>query len=436
MTTARIRIPPKLIPVFLGSAPVRGAKGGRGSAKTRTFAKMSAVRGYELSQAGDEGLILCGREHMNSLDESSMAEVKAAIREEEFLADHYEIGEKYIRTRDRRIEYAFAGLRHNLDSIKSKARIKLCWVDEAEPVSEVAWAKLIPTLRDENSELWLTWNPERKASATNKRFSESPPEGSKIVEMNWRDNPWFPEILNRVRLEDLEKRPDSYDHVWEGGFKLVTEGAYYSKHLAEAKAAGRIGNVAADPLMTLRAVFDIGGTGAKADAVSIWIVQFIGREIRVLDHYTAQGQPLATHVNWLRDNGYGRAHIFLPHDGASNDKVYDVSYESALRDAGFEVTVVPNQGKGAAMQRVEAARRLFPSIWFNEKTTEAGREALGAYHEKKDEIRGIGLGPNHDWSSHDADSFGLMCVVYEEPQQARERRRPRHTGGGSAWMTG
>lgn len=391
---------------------------------------MSAVRGYELSLAGDEGLILCGREHMNSLDESSMAEVKAAIREEEFLADHYEIGEKYIRTRDRRIEYAFAGLRHNLDSIKSKARIKLCWVDEAEPVSEVAWAKLIPTLRDENSELWLTWNPERKASATNKRFNESPPEGSKIVEMNWRDNPWFPEILNRVRLEDLEKRPDSYDHVWEGGFKLVTEGAYYSKHLAEAKAAGRIGNVAADPLMTLRAVFDIGGTGAKADAVSIWIVQFIGREIRVLDHYTAQGQPLATHVNWLRDNGYGRAHIFLPHDGASNDKVYDVSYESALRDAGFEVTVVPNQGKGAAMQRVEAARRLFPSIWFNEKTTEAGREALGAYHEKKDEIRGIGLGPNHDWSSHDADSFGLMCVVYEEPQEAR---RPKAAAARS-WM--
>lgn len=430
MTTARIRIPPKLIPVFLGSAPVRGAKGGRGSAKTRTFAKMSAVRGYELSQGGDEGLILCGREHMNSLDESSMAEIKAAIREEEFLADHYEIGEKYIRTRDRRIEYAFAGLRHNLDSIKSKARIKLCWVDEAEPVSEAAWAKLIPTLRDENSELWLTWNPERKASATNKRFSESPPEGSKIIEMNWRDNPWFPEILNRVRLEDLEKRPDSYDHVWEGGFKLVTEGAYYSKHLAEAKAAGRIGNVAADPLMTLRAVFDIGGTGAKADAVSIWIGQFIGREIRVLDHYTAQGQPLATHVNWLRDNGYGRAHIFLPHDGASNDKVYDVSYESALKDAQFEVTVVPNQGAGAAMQRVEAARRLFPSIWFNEKTTEAGREALGAYHEKKHQITGVGLGPNHDWSSHDADSFGLMCVVYEEPQEAR---RPKPTASRS-WM--
>jgi phage terminase large subunit len=70
---------------------------------------------------------------MNSLDESSMAEIKAAILSEEWLADHYDIGEKFIRTRDRRIEYDFIGLRHNLDSVKSKARIKLLWVDEAEP---------------------------------------------------------------------------------------------------------------------------------------------------------------------------------------------------------------------------------------------------------------------------------------------------------------
>lgn len=421
LSTARLQIPPKLIPVFLGEADFRGAHGGRGSAKTRTFAKMSAVRGYQWSAAGEEGLIVGAREFMNSLDESSMAEIKAAILSEPFLADHYDIGETYIRTRDRRIEYDFSGLRHNLDSIKSKARIKLLWVDEAEPVSETAWSKAIPSVREDGAEIWVTWNPERKASATNKRFRLEPPPRSKIVEMNWRDNPWFPGILDRVRLMDLEQRPDTYDHIWEGGFKTVSEGAYYAKDLAKAKAEGRIGHVAADPLMTIRAVFDIGGTGAKADAVSIWICQFIGREIRVLDHYTAQGQPLATHVNWLRDNGYGRALIVLPHDGESNDKVFDVSYASALRDAGFEVIVIPNQGKGAAMMRVEAGRRLFGSIWFAAEKTEAGRTSLGWYHEKKDEKRGIGLGPDHDWSSHDADAFGLMCVAYEEPVMAKKR---------------
>ncbi len=433
MATAKIQLPPKLIPVFLGDADYRGAYGGRGSAKTRSFAKMSAVRGYQWSMAGEEGLIVGAREFMNSLDESSMAEIKAAILSEPWLADHYEIGEKFIRTRDRRIEYDFIGLRHNLDSVKSKARIKLMWVDEAEPVTAKAWEKAIPSVREHDSEMWITWNPEAKQSATHKRFRLDPPERSKIVELNWRDNPWFPDVLNRKRIEDQAKRPDTYDHIWEGAFRTVYEGAYYAASLTEAKSKGRIGNVAADPLMTTRAIWDIGGTGARADACAIWIAQFVGREIRVLDYYEAQGQPLATHVSWLRDNGYGRALCILPHDGVQGDKVFDASYEGALRQAGFEVLVIPNQGKGAAAQRIEAGRRLFPRIWFNETTTEAGRDALGAYHEKRDEARGIGLGPNHDWSSHGADAFGLMCVAYEEPQQAKARpQRERAATGG--WM--
>ena len=97
----------------------------------------------------------------------------------------------------------------------------------------------------------------------------------------------------------------------------------------------------------------------------------------------------------------------------THDKVYDVSFQSALEAAQFEVEVVPNQGKGAASMRVEAVRRAFPNIWFNEKTTEGGRQALGWYHEKKDEKRDIGLGPEHDWSSHSSDAFGLVCVFAE-----------------------
>lgn len=399
----------------------RGAYGGRGSAKTRSFAKMTAVWGLRFAQANMPGVIVCGREFMNSLDESSLAEVKAAIQSEPWLAEFYEIGEKFIRTKDGRIEYAFTGLRHNLDSIKSKARIRLLWVDEAEPVSETGWMKAIPTVREEGSEIWVNWNPERKTSATHKRFRLNPPEGAKIVEMNWRDNPWFPAILQKTRLEDKTKRPDQYEHVWEGDFVTIVEGAYYAKSLTEAKAQGRIGPVAADPLMTIRLFMDIGGTGARSDAFSIWAAQFIGLQVRVLNYYEAVGQDLATHLNWMRSQGYtqDRAQIWLPHDGATNDKVYDVSYESALKEAGYAVTVVPNQGKGAAAMRIESARRLFPSIWFNGATTEGGRDALGWYHEKKDEKRGIGLGPDHDWSSHGSDAFGLMCVVYEEPQVER-----------------
>jgi phage terminase large subunit len=229
----------------------------------------------------------------------------------------------------------------------------------------------------------------------------------------------------------LRDNPDQYAHVWEGAYATVIDGAYFAKCLAEAREKGRIGNVSADPLMTYRAFFDIGGTGAKADAVAIWISQFVGREIRVLDFYEAVGQPLATHVNWLRQNGYGGALVVLPHDGTTHDRVYDVSYESALRAVSFEVTVIPNQGKGAAAMRIEAARRLFPSIWFNKDTTAAGLDALGWYHERKDEARNIGLGPEHDWSSHAADAFGLMCVAYEAPEERKKFVMPPSGGG---WM--
>lgn len=440
MATRRIELPPKLVPVFTGEAMYRGSFGGRGSAKTRSFAKMAAVWGLKYAQANMPGVIVCGREFMNSLDESSLAEVKAAIRSEAWLAEAYEIGEKYVRTKDGRIDLAFIGLRRSLDSIKSKSQIRLLWVDEAEPVSEAAWSKAIPTVREDGSEIWVTWNPERKNSATHKRFREDPPEGAKIVELNWRDNPWFPRTLNRTRLEDKKKRPDQYDHIWEGDFVTVVAGAYFAKQLTAAKEDKRIGRVSFDPLMRVRIYCDLGGTGAKADAFAMWPCQFIGKEIRTRDYYEAVGQPLASHIEWLHSKGYRpeRADIYLPHDGETNDRVFDVSFESAFRQAGYDVTVIPNQGKGAARMRIEAARRIFPAIWFDEETTEPGRDALGWYHEKQsDDDRKIGLGPNHDWSSHGSDAFGLMCVAYEAPQKDEEDESWKPKGGGArgrGWM--
>lgn len=422
MTTVQVQIVPKLIPVFEGRADVRGAFGGRGSGKTRSFALMAAVSGYIHGNAGTSGIILCARQFMNSLEDSSLEEVKRAIESEPFLKEWYEIGDKYIKSKCGRISFAFAGLDRNIASIKSKGRILLCWVDEAEPVSDEAFTTLIPTLREEdsdwNAELWLTWNPKRKNAAVEKRFRFSKDALVRIVEANWRDNPKFPEKLERDRQRDLVERPDQYDHVWEGAYATVVEGAYFASHLTKAKADGRIGRVSADPLMTIRIFCDIGGTGAKADAFTMWAAQFIGLEIRVLDYYEAVGQPLGTHLAWLRTREYtpDKAQIWLPHDGSTQDKVFDVSYESALKAAGYTVTVIPNQGKGAAAARIEAARRLFPSMWFNEATTQAGRDALGWYHEKKDEIRGIGLGPEHDWASHGADAFGLMAVAHEVPK--------------------
>jgi phage terminase large subunit len=415
-----VQLPPKLIPVFLGEARYRGAYGGRGSAKTRSFAKMAAITAHRAAQAGRSGIILCVREFMNSLADSSMAEIKAAIRSEPWLEPHFDIGETYIRTACGKVEFVFMGLRHNLNSIKSKAQIILCWADEAEPIREVAWEKLIPTVREDGSEIWITWNPEAEGSATDKRFRSNDSPDVKIVELNYRDNPWFPDVLERERQEDLRLRPHSYGHIWDGEYKTHFEGAYFTEQLRVAKEEGRITVVPEDPHMIIRLFADIGGTGAKADNFVFWAAQFVGLRIMCVNHYEVQGQPIAAHLAWMRSQGYtpDRCKIWLPHDGETNDKVFDVSYESAFRKAGYEVVVIPNQGKGAAMARVERARELFPRIWIDETKCDAGLKAVRAYHEKRDPDRNVGLGPEHDGNSHSADAFGLMCVAYEEPGSA------------------
>ncbi|HGN1708017.1 TPA: PBSX family phage terminase large subunit [Providencia rettgeri] len=218
--TVDLPIPAKLVPVFAKEGVrYRGAYGGRGSAKTRTFAMMSAVKAYQAAEQGISGVILCGREYMNSLEESSMEEVKQAIRSVPWLDDYFDIGEKYIRTKCKKVSYVFCGLRHNLDSIKSKARVLLAWVDEAESVSDLAWKKLRPTVRESGSEIWITWNPEKDGSATDKRFRKTPPKNSIIVEMNYNDNPWFPDVLEEERLDDLNSLEYSdYAWIWEGAY--------------------------------------------------------------------------------------------------------------------------------------------------------------------------------------------------------------------------
>ena len=406
-------------PVFrplLSPGRYKAAYGGRGSGKSNFFADLMVARA--LARPGFRGL--CGREVQKSLRESAKKLIEAKIA-------RHGLGGLFGIRADRIVTpgggaIVFVGLAdHTAESVKSYEGFDVAWIEEAQTISARSLALLRPTIRAAGSELWFSWNPRRRSDPVDQLLrGPSLPTGAVVVRANWHDNPWFPAELDDERRDCLRIQPDQYDHVWDGGYVSVADGAYYARDLVLAKSEGRIGRVAFDPLLTVRLFFDIGGTGARADAVAIWPAQFIGQEIRVRDYYEAVGQPLATHLNWLRGKGYEpeRAQIWLPHDGASHDRVYDVSYESALRDAGYAVTIVPNQGKGAAAARVEAARRLFGQIWFDEASTAAGRDALGWYHERRDETRGIGLGPEHDWASNSADAFGLLAVAHEVPRKA------------------
>lgn len=411
MSVIRIETAPVFEPL-LGPARYKGAWGGRGSGKSHFFAE--SLIDDSLYERGL--LSVCIREVQKTLKQSSKRLLEAKLQSMGLgEKDGFRVFNEVIQTPGDGV-IAFQGMQdHTAESIKSLEGFGRAWIEEGQTLSFNSLNLLRPTIRTSGSQIWASWNARRKTDPIDLMFrGVEIPTGAVVVKANWRDNPWFTAELEQERLDCLRMQPDQYDHIWEGGYITVAAGAYFAKGLADARTSGRIGKVAADPLMTLRAYWDIGGTGAKADACAIWIVQFIGKEVRVLDYYETVGQPLAAHVAWLRDKKYDKALCVLPHDGATHDKVHQVSYESALREAQFDVRTVPNMGAGAANARIEAVRRLLPAVWFNEDTTEPGREALGWYHEKKDEVRGIGLGPDHDWSSHGSDAFGLMAVDHAQ----------------------
>lgn len=420
---------------LLSPARYKGAHGGRGSGKSHFFGELLV----EDCLAEKGMLAVCIREVQKTLAQSSKRLVESKIREMGVGAEFKVFNDKIETPGDGII--IFQGMQdHTAESIKSLEGFRRAWVEEAQTLSARSLTLLRPTIRAEGSQLWASWNATRKSDAIDDFLRAKKPQGSVVVRASWRDNPWFPKVLEDERQLDLRLYPERYDHIWEGDYAKAFEGAYYAKQLADAKAQGRIGRVAADPLLPIRAIFDLGGSGARADAMAIWIIQWVGQEIRVLDYIEGVGQVLAYYVNEMRSRGYGNAVCILPHDGVNENNITGKRYEDHLRDAEFEVIVIPNQGKGAAAMRIEAARRIFPKCWFNEATTEAGRDALGYYHERKDETRNVGLGPDHDWSSHCADAFGLMAVAYEDPSRhgaafIAPKLNFGHMGG-NAWQGG
>lgn len=428
MTTLRIPTA-RVFKPLLQPARYKGGFGGRGSGKSHFFGELLV----EECQGTRGTLGVCIREVQRTLAQSSKRMIEGKI-EALGLGSGFRVYQDRIGTPGDGL-IIFQGMQdHTADSIKSLEGFRIAWIDEAQSLSARSLSLLRPTIRADNSEIWASWNPRRKSDAIDDFFRAKKPVGSVCVNANWRDNPWWNDVLEAERKLELELYPERYDHIYEGGYAKAFEGAYFAELLAKAKQDGRIGKVTADPLLPLRAFIDIGGSGANADAFTIWIVQWVGQEIRVLDYYEAVGQVLASHVAWLRKRGYQDAILYLPHDGVNENNITGKRYEDHLREAGFKVEPpVKNQGRGAAAMRIEAIRRLGPKLWFNEDTTEPGRDALGWYHERKDEARNIGLGPEHDWSSHGADSLGLMAVCYEEPgRQANFGREIKYREQGYA----
>lgn len=398
--------------------------GGRGGAKSHS------VAGALVLQAAQNPLrVVCAREIQDSLKDSVKQLIEDKISDYG-LQDHFEALKDETRAKNGG-KFVYKGVWRNPDALKSLEGADVLWGEEANRFSARSIRLIRPTMRKPGSRMIWTWNPEFDHDPIDRLFRGpmGPPPNSIVREVSWKDNPWFAGTPLQAEMEnDYRVDAATAEHVWGGRYIQAVEGAYYASQLTKAREEGRVTTLAKDPILRVRAYWDLGRT----DATAIWIAQFVGREIRVLDYIEGRGQELSYYITAMRERGWADALCVLPHDGLHVRLESPGSAQQQLRAAGFEVEIVPNQGPGAAMLRVEAARRLFPNIWFNDTPEVApGLKALAAYHERRDDKRNVGLGPMHDWASDPADAFGLMCVAYEEPQKKREeRRRPSYTGHG------
>jgi phage terminase large subunit len=240
---------------LLEPARDKAAWGGRGSGKSQFFGGLACEDAVRFP--GDHGVglrMVCIREVQKSLAQSAKALIEKKLVEHglgetqgfKVFRDQIELpGDGVI---------IFQGMQdHTAESIKSLEGYHRAWIEEAQTLSATSLKLLRPTIREEDSELWWSWNPRRKIDPVDMLFRQgNTPTGAVVVKANWSDNPWFPKVLENERLDCLNNDPDQYDHIWEGGYVSVAEGAYYAKQLAKAKAEGRIGKVAADPTAAVR----------------------------------------------------------------------------------------------------------------------------------------------------------------------------------------
>ena len=431
MSLSTLKIPTaRIFEPLLAPARYKGLYGGRGSGKSHFFGELLV----ELCQAERGMSAVCIREAQRALAQSSKRLIESKIATLG-LGHRFKVFSDKIETPGDGL-IIFRGMQdHTADSIKSLEGFRIAWVDEAQNLSARSLSLLRPTIRSDRSELWASWNPRRKSDAIDDFFRTRNPAGAIVVNANWRDNPWFPAVLEDERRLDLSLYPDRYQHIWEGDYVRAFEGAYFAQMLTEARAQGRIGKVAADPLLPLHAFIDIGGAGARADAFTIWIVQWAGSEIRVLDYYESVGQVLAFHVNWLRSKGYANAILYLPHDGVNANNITGKRYDEHLRDAGFAVEPpVKNQGKGAAMMRVDTLADLHRLTFFDGASIpefDRGHWWL-AYHEAVP-MAFAGLVPSTH--AHNAGYFSRVGVLKKHCGHGLQLRlmralesRARHNG--------
>jgi len=394
--------------------------GGRGGAKSWGVARSLLIKGAQKPLR-----ILCAREFQTSIRDSVhklLSDQISALG----LSGFYEITQTNIRGANG-TEFSFVGLKNNVANVKSYEGVDICWVEEAQTTSAASWNVLIPTIRKQDSEIWITFNPELESDETYQRFVLHPPENAIVQKINWNDNPWFPETLDLERLYLKQRDIESYNTVWEGICRQTVDGAVFAKEMQLAELDGRIGKVPYDPAKPVHAVFDLGWS----DATAIWFVQFIGMETRLIRYLEDSQQTIAYYLSKLQTFGYVYDTLWLPHDAenktlAANGR----SIEEIVRNSGFKTRIL---GKVPIVDSIDAARTIFRNCYFDRDNCAEGLQCLRHYRYEVDpDTKQFSKTPLHDQYSHGADAFRMLGLMVNEPKQVRPRK-PTYTPPGS-WM--
>lgn len=384
-------------------------RGGRGSSKSWSIARALLIQGTTAALR-----VLCTREVQRSIKDSVHRLLSDQI-EALGLQAYYEVLQTEIRGRPGTSAegtlFVFSGLSdQTADSLKSFEGIDRCWVEEAQVVSARSWQLLIPTIRKEGSEIWASWNPDLDTDPTWERFEINPPPDCVRVEMNWRDNPWFPATLEQERLHLLRTDPVAYENVWEGKPRAAVEGAIYAPQMQELATSGRVRNLPADPFLKTHTIWDLGFN----DACAIIFVQRALTEIRIVDYIEGTHRTLLEYANEIKGKGYNLGNAWLPWDGSEERfKLTDpaTSPEGMLRKFGLVPRIVPKLDVESGIKK---ARVVFPRCYFDADKTTRLREALKRYRRSVPVSTDEPAKPLHDEWSHGADAFRYLGVVADQ----------------------
>jgi len=392
---------PEALEFLFHPARYKCAWGGRGSGKSWGFARALLLQGVARPLQ-----VLCAREIQKSITDSVHRLLSSQI-DTMGLNGIYTVTNNAVRGING-TSFTFAGLRHNVQSLKSIEGCDVAWIEEAQMVSKSSWETLIPTIRKPGSEIWISFNPELDTDETYRRFVRDPPPNAVVRKVNHCDNPWFPEVL-REEMEILKARDyDAYLTIWEGHTRQVLDGAIYTNEIRAATSEDRFTRVPYDVSKPVETFWDLG----RADMTSIWFVQQIGFEFRVIDFYQNRGFPLAHYLKVLQEKPYVYSTCWLPHDAQNELLASERTIEQQMRDSGRDVRIVP---KVFVTDGINALRTLFPRCWFDQERCADGINALRRYRYGVNPVSNQWTKePLHDINSHAADALRYFATAMQE----------------------